>query len=91
MLKDLSPFLHSPIDSRVEKSLLNWSESHRITYQELLADHSVQYLQRLESLQPQLGSVGSFPAQTPYNQNVGTTGEEQGQRINGVAPIENLT
>lgn len=52
---------------------------------------SVQYLLRLESLWPQLGNVGSFPAQTPYNQYVGTTGEEQGRRINGAALTGNLT
>lgn len=35
--------------------------------------------------------MGSLPAQTPYNQNLGTTGEKQEQRINGAALIGNLT
>lgn len=35
--------------------------------------------------------MGFFPVPAPYNQNVGTTGEEHGQRINRAALTGNLT
>lgn len=43
----------------------------------------------MELLQPQLGIVGSFSAQSPYNRDSGTN-REQGKRIKGTALIGNL-